>query len=48
MRALAGAHQVTAHVTFKDATHAKTLTLGYRACADAVLSPTAGPSQFTG
>ena len=48
VRALAGAHHVTAHVTFKDATRAKTLALGYRACADAVLSPTAGPSQFTG
>jgi hypothetical protein len=48
VRALAGAHHVTAHVTFKDSTRAKTLALGYRACADAVLSPTAGPSQFTG
>ena len=48
VRALAGAHHVTAHVTFKDATKAKTLALGYRACADAVLSPPAGPSQFTG
>ena len=48
VRALAGAHKVTAHVSFKDATKAKTLALGYRACADAVLSPTAGPSQFTG
>ena len=48
VRALAGAHHVTARVTFKDATKAKTLALGYRACADAVLRPTAGPSQFTG
>ena len=48
VRALPGAHHVTAHVTFKDATRAKTLALGYRACADAVLSPPAGPSHFTG
>jgi hypothetical protein len=48
VRALAGAHHVTAHVTFKDATRAKNLALGYRACAEAVLSPKAGPSQFTG
>jgi Ice-binding-like len=48
VRGLPGAHKVTARVTFKDATRAKTLALGYKACADAVLSPTAGPSQFTG
>jgi hypothetical protein len=48
VRALPGAHAVRARVTFKDATRAKTLALGYRACADAILSPTAGPSQFTG
>jgi hypothetical protein len=48
VRALPGAHRVTARVTFRDATRAKTLALGYRACADAVLSPTTGPSQFTG
>ena len=48
VRALPGAHKVTARVTFKDATRAKTLQLGYRACAEAVLSPKAGPSQFTG
>jgi Ice-binding-like len=48
VRALPGAHAVTARVTFKDATKAKTLALGYRACADAVLSPPNGPSQFTG
>jgi hypothetical protein len=35
-------------VTFKDATRAKTLALGYRACADAILRPTSGPAQFTG
>jgi hypothetical protein len=39
---------VKAHVTFTDATRPKTLALGYRACADAVLKPKAGPSQFTG
>jgi hypothetical protein len=48
VRGLPGAHHVNARVTFKDATKAKTLALGYRACADAVLSPTTGPSQFTG
>ena len=48
VRALPGAHAVRARVTFKDATRAKTLALGYRACADAILSPTSGPSQFTG
>jgi hypothetical protein len=41
-------HNVTARVTFKDATRAKTLSLGYRACAAAVRSPARGPSQFTG
>ena len=48
VRAMPGAHKVTARVTFTDATKAKTLALGYRACADAVLSPADGPSQFTG
>jgi hypothetical protein len=48
VRALPGAHSVSARVTFRDATRPKTLKLGYRACADAVLQPTAGPSQFTG
>ena len=43
-----GAHKVRARVTFKDATHAKTLTFRYRACASAVLHPRHGPSQFTG
>ena len=45
---LTGRHSVTARVTFKDATRAKTLKLGYRACAAAVLHPRTGPSQFTG
>jgi hypothetical protein len=48
VRALTGRHNVTARVTFKDATRAKTLKLGYRACAAAVLHPRNGPSQFTG
>ena len=48
VRAMPGAHHVNARVTFKDATKAKTLALGYKACADAVLSPTTGPSAFTG
>ena len=46
--ALSGRHNVTARVTFKDATRAKTLKLGYRACAAAVRHPRNGPSQFTG
>ena len=48
VRALPGAHAVGARVTFTDATRAKTLALGYRACADAILRPTSGPAQFTG
>ena len=48
VRALPGRHHVTARVTFKDATRAKRLRLGYRACAAAVLQPRRGPSQFTG
>jgi hypothetical protein len=48
VRATPGAHRVSARVTFTDATHAKTMTLPYRACAAAVLQPRHGPSQFTG
>jgi hypothetical protein len=48
VRAAPGRHAVTARVTFKDATRAKTLSLGYRACAAAVLQPRQGPSRFTG
>jgi hypothetical protein len=48
VRAAPGAHKVGARVTFKDATHAKTMTFPYRACASAVLHPPHGPSQFTG
>jgi len=43
-----GRHRVTARVTFKDATRAKTLSLRYVACAAAVRNPRRGPSQFTG
>jgi Ice-binding-like len=42
-----GKHQVTARVTFKDATRAKTLKMRYRACA-AVLQPLPGPARFAG
>jgi Ice-binding-like len=48
VRAAPGAHQVRVRVTFTDATHAKTVTLPYRACAAAALHPRHGPSQFTG
>jgi hypothetical protein len=48
VRAGTGAHTVTARVTFRDATRARTLRLGYRVCASAVLRPRRGPSQFTG
>jgi hypothetical protein len=48
MRAAPGAHQVRVRVTFKDATRAKTVTLPYRACAAALLTPRSGPSTFTG
>lgn len=48
IRSLPGRHQVTARVTFKDATRSKTLKFAYRACAAAVLHPRSGPSQFTG
>jgi hypothetical protein len=48
VRARSGRHTVTARVTFKDATRARTLTLAYRACAAAVLRPRPGPSRFTG
>ncbi|MDX6689993.1 MAG: hypothetical protein QOG15_1450 [Solirubrobacteraceae bacterium] len=48
VHAARGRHKITARVTFKDATRAKTLTMHYRACAAAVLHPLPGPSQFTG
>lgn len=48
VRAAPGRHKVTARVTFKDATRAKTLTLNYRPCAAVVLNPRRGPSRFAG
>jgi hypothetical protein len=48
VHAAPGAHEVTAYVTFDDATRAKTFTLAYRACSAAVLHPRPGPSEFTG
>jgi hypothetical protein len=48
VRAARGPHHVRARVTFQDATRVKTVRLGYRACAAAVLHPRSGPSQFTG
>jgi hypothetical protein len=48
VRAIPGVHRVSARVTFKDATRAKTMTLPYRACAAALLQPRRGPSRFTG
>jgi hypothetical protein len=48
MRAAPGKHQVRVRVTFKDATHAKTMTVPYRACASALLQPRSGPPEFTG
>ena len=44
----AGRHKVTARVTYRDATRAKTMTMRYRGCAAAALQPRRGPSQFTG
>jgi hypothetical protein len=48
VRATPGRHTVTARVTFKDATRARTLRVAYRGCAAAVLRPRPGPSRFTG
>ena len=48
VRASGGRHGITARVTFKDATRAKTMRFRYRACAAQVLQPRQGPSQFTG
>ncbi len=48
VQAAPGRHAVSARITFKDATRAKTRTLRYRACAAAVLQPRPGPSRFTG
>jgi hypothetical protein len=43
-----GTHTVSARVTFTDGTRARTLTVPYRACAEALRSPRRGPSRFTG
>jgi hypothetical protein len=49
VRPTAGASgKLRAHVTFTDATRAKTLKFTYRACAAQLLRPAMGPSQFTG
>jgi Ice-binding-like len=48
MRGVPGSHEVGVRITFKDATHAKVMTLPYRACAAALLQPRHGPSSFTG
>jgi ice-binding like protein len=48
LRAKDGRHKVTARVTFKDATRAKTLTLAYRACTAVALRPRVAPPHFTG
>jgi hypothetical protein len=48
VRARSGRHHISARVTFKDATRAKTLNFDYRVCAAQVLRPRRGPSQFTG
>jgi hypothetical protein len=46
--AFSGSGHLKAHVTFKDATRARTLSLRYRACAAAVVQPLPAPSTFTG
>ena len=48
VRARPGRHVVTARVTFRDDTQARTLRLPYRACAAALRRPRRGPSRFTG
>jgi Ice-binding-like len=48
VKAAAGKHKVSARVSYKDATRAKTTTVAYRGCAAVVLQPRHGPSQFTG
>jgi hypothetical protein len=48
VRGIPGRHAVTARVTFRDATRARTLRVAYRVCAAAVLRPRPGPSRFTG
>jgi len=48
VRATPGRHTVSARVTFRDATAAKTMKTRYRACSAAALQPPPGPSRFTG
>lgn len=48
VEATPGAHSIRARVLFEDATRTKTMTFRYRGCAEAVLRPQSGPSQFTG
>lgn len=48
LHAAPGKHAVSARITFRDRTRARTRTLRYRACAAAVLTPRPGPSRFTG
>lgn len=48
VKARSGRHNVSARVTFKDATRAKTFNLSYRGCAAQVLRPPRGPAPFTG
>ncbi len=43
-----GIHRVTARVSFRDNTKAKTFRFRYRACAAGSLQPRRGPSRFTG
>jgi hypothetical protein len=43
-----GSHMLTARVTFKDATRARTVKLGYRICASVALHPRSGPPRFPG
>jgi hypothetical protein len=46
--AFAASGLLKARVTFKDATHTRTLSLRYRACAAAVVRTPSAPSTFTG
>ena len=43
-----GNHSLSARVTYRDLTKAKTLRFRYRACAAGSLQPRRGPSVFTG
>jgi hypothetical protein len=48
IRATPGAHRVTARVMFMNGARARTLSVRYRACAEALRRPRPGPSRFTG